>query len=279
MKTIALIGHPVSHSVSPAMHNAAFGALELAYRYIAVDVHPDKFPVAMERMRTGEWVGANITIPHKQSVLPYLDKLSETANSLGAVNTLMCMGEEIIGDNTDVPGFLAELDAFHVDVNLQPVLVFGTGGSARAIAFALLQRGAEVRLLGRNLRSGAQIARDLHQATGGRVLNFDWTPTDLGDASQGCTLAVNCTPLGMTPNVHATPWFPVVPFPPELFVYDLVYNPKETMLVRQARSHGLSTSGGMGMLIQQGALAIACWTGCQPPIDTMRAAAQRALHA
>ena len=279
METIALIGHPVSHSVSPIMHNAAFAALALDYRYIAVDVPRRSLPKALGRLRRGEWSGANVTIPHKQTVLPQLDGLSKTAADLGAVNTLHRTGGRMIGDNTDVPGFLADLDTHGVDVAQQPVLIFGTGGSARAVAFALLHRGAEIRLLGRNLPAGAQMAKDLHRVTGGRLLNFEWTPTDLGDASQGCVLAVNCTPLGMTPNVHSTPWFPVVPFTPQLFIYDLVYNPKETMLVRQARSHGLRVAGGLGMLVQQGALAIAQWTNCEPPIESMRDAAQRALDA
>ena len=277
-QTIALLGHPVSHSVSPAMHNAAFASLDLDYRYDAIDVKPHDLPAALERLRDGEWSGANVTIPHKHAVLAQLDEITDIAAALGAANTLLRVGTRIVGDNTDVVGFLADLDTFGVEVTNKPVLIFGTGGSARAIAFALLNRGAEIRMLGINPPSGAKLAKDLHKATGGHLLNFGWTPTDLGDASQGCALAVNCTPLGMIPKIHRTPWFPVVPFPNELFVYDLVYNPQETMLVRQARSHGLRASGGLGMLVQQGAIAFTSWTGYQPPIDKMRTAAHRALH-
>ena len=279
MPMFTLLGHPVSHSVSPAMHNAAATALGLDYQYTATDVAPEDLSTTLERLRAGEWDGANVTIPHKQAVLPLLDELGETTAALGAVNTLIRVGERLRGENTDVPGFLAEIDSFEVELTERPALIFGSGGSARAVAFGLLQRGAEVRILARHLPTGAKLARELNRATGGRLLNFEWTPTDLGQASQGCVLAVNCTPLGMKPEVHSTPWFPVVPFPDKILVYDLVYNPQETMLVRQARSHGLRAAGGIGMLVHQGALAFARWTGCQPPLETMRTAAQRVLHA
>ncbi len=277
MPAFTLLGHPVAHSVSPAMHNAAAAVLRLDYEYTATDIAPEDLSAALARLRAGEWAGANVTIPHKQSVLPLLDELGETAATLGAVNTLLRDGEWLRGENTDVPGFLVEIDSFGVELVGRPALVFGAGGSARAVAFALLQRGAEVRILARNLPVAAQLARDLHRTTGGRLLNFEWTPTNLGDASQGCALAVNCTPLGMTPQPQSTPWFPVVPFPPKMLLYDLVYNPPETMLVRQARSHGLRAAGGLGMLVQQGALAFAHWTGYQPPVEAMHAAAKKAL--
>ncbi len=279
MPVFTLLGHPVSHSVSPVMHNAAAVALGLDYQYTATDVAPEDLSATLERLRSGEWSGANVTIPHKQAVLPLLDELGETASALGAVNTLIRAGKHLRGENTDVSGFLTEIDSFELELAGRPALIFGAGGSARAVAFGLLQRGAEVRILARNLTRGAQLARELHSVTGGRLLNFEWTPTDLGQAAQGCALAVNCTPLGMTPDVHTTPWFPVVPFPDKILLYDLVYNPPETMLVRQARSHGLRAAGGMGMLVQQGALAFARWTGCQPPLESMRTAIRRALHA
>ena len=279
MPIFTLFGHPVTHSLSPAMHNAAAATLGINYQYTTTDVAPGALSTALDRLRAGEWEGANITIPHKQAVLPRLDELSKTAAALGAVNTVIRDNDKLHGDNTDVPGFLAEIDTLEVQLARQPTLIFGAGGSARAIAFGLLQRGAEVRILTRNLPAGSQLARDLYRATGERILNFEWTPTDLGQAAQGCVLAVNCTPLGMTPRVHATPWFPVVPFPDKILIYDLVYNPTETMLLRQARSHGLRAKGGIGMLVQQGALAFALWTGCEPPVNAMQTAARRALHA
>ena len=278
MDLLALLGHPVLHSASPAMHNAAASELGLNYQYVAQDIAPELLADAITDLRTGKWVGANVTIPHKKAVIPLIDELGATAKALGAVNTLVRVGERIRGENTDVEGFLMEIDSLEVDLAGRPVLIFGTGGSARAVAFALLQRAAEVRLLGRNVREGAQLAHDLHKTTGGPLLNFDWTPTDLGQASQECALVVNCTPIGMVPEVHTTPWFPVVPFPPNIFVYDLVYNPIETMLVRQARSHGIRARAGLGMLVRQGALSFTLWTGHQPPITVMLQAAERELN-
>ncbi|MFQ5407563.1 MAG: shikimate dehydrogenase [Anaerolineales bacterium] len=277
--TIALLGHPVAHSVSPALHNAAFATLGLDYEYIAADVTPDALPSAVSRLRSGEWYGANVTIPHKQTITPLLDGLTETAATLDAVNTIFRDGDRLIGDNTDAEGFVRDLRAHDVDLGGKPALVLGTGGAARAVVYALAMRATEVRILGRNVRAGADLAGKLHRTTGARILNFARTPTDLAQASEGCALAVNCTPLGMTPDVHSTPWFPVVPFPPGLFVYDLVYNPPTTKLMQQARSHKLRGAGGLGMLVQQGALAFERWTGRQAPVETMRAACEKALLA
>ena len=278
MDMLALLGHPVSHSVSPAMHNAAASELGLNYQYVAQDIAPELLADAITYLRKGKWIGANVTIPYKKAVIPLIDELGDTAEALGAVNTLVRVGKRIRGENTDVEGFLMEIDSLEVDLTGRPALIFGTGGSARAVAFALIQRAAEVRIMGRNIRAGAQLAHDLHKTTGGRLLNFDWTPTDLGQASQECGLVVNCTPIGMVPAVHTTPWFPVVPFPPNIFVYDLVYNPIETMLVRQARSHGIRACTGLGMLVRQGALSFTLWTGHQPPITVMLQAAERELN-
>jgi shikimate dehydrogenase len=278
MKTLALLGHPISHSVSPVMHNAAASALGLNYQYVAQDISPDLLSDAISNLRLGKWVGANVTIPHKKAVIPLLDELGDIAKAVGAVNTLIRVDDRIHGENTDIEGFLMEIDSLEINLTNRPALILGTGGSARAVAFALLQRASEVRLLGRNIQAGTQIAYDLHQITGGNILRFDWNPIDLRQASQDCALVVNCTPIGMVPNVNNTPWFPSVPFPPKTFVYDLVYNPIETMLVKQARSNGIQAHSGLGMLVRQGALSFTLWTGHQPPMTVMLEAAERELN-
>ena len=278
MKTLALLGHPISHSVSPVMHNAAASALGLNYQYVAQDISPDLLSDAISNLRIGKWVGANVTIPHKKAVIPLIDELGDTAKAVGAVNTLIRVDNQIHGENTDIEGFLMEIDSLEINLTNRPALIVGTGGSARAVAFALLQRTAEVRLLGRNIQAGTQIAHDLQQITGGDILRFDWNPTDLRQASQDCALVVNCTPIGMVPNVNNTPWFPSVPFPPKTFVYDLVYNPIETMLVKQARSNGIQAHSGLGMLVRQGALSFTLWTGHQPPMTVMLEAAEKELN-
>ena len=278
MKTLALLGHPIAHSVSPAMHNAAALELGLDYQYIAEEITPKLLSDAISNLRIGKWVGANVTIPHKKAVIPLIDKLGDTAKAVGAVNTLIRVDNRIHGENTDIEGFLMEIDSLEINLTNRPALILGTGGSARAVAFALLQRASEVRLLGRNIQTGTQIAYDLQQITGGDILRFDWNPTNLKQASQDCALVVNCTPIGMVPNANNTPWFPSVPFPPQTFVYDLVYNPIETMFVKQARSHGIQARSGLGMLVRQGALSFTLWTGHQPPMTVMLEAAERELN-
>jgi len=176
MKTLALLGHPISHSVSPIMHNAAASALGLNYQYVAQDISPDLLSDAISNLRIGKWVGANVTIPHKKAVIPLIDELGETAKAVGAVNTLIRVDNQIHGENTDIEGFLMEIDSLEINLTNRPALILGTGGSARAVAFALLQRAAEVRLLGRNIQAGTQIAHDLQQITGGNILRFDWNP-------------------------------------------------------------------------------------------------------
>ena len=278
MKTLALLGHPVAHSVSPAMHNAAALELGLDYQYIAEDITPELLSNAISNLRIGKWVGANVTIPHKKAVIPLIDKLGDTAKAVGAVNTLIRVDNRIHGENTDIEGFLMEIDSLEINLIDRPALILGTGGSARAIAFALLQRAPEVRLLGRNILAGTKIKDDLSKIVGGNLLSFDWTPTELSKASEDCALVVNCTPIGMVPHVNTTPWFPNIPFPPQTFVYDLVYNPIETMLVRQARSNGIKAQTGLGMLVRQGVLSFTLWTGHQPPMTTMLEAAERELN-
>ena len=171
MKILVLLGHPVSHSVSPAMHNAAASELDLHYQYVAQDTTPELLKNAISNLRIGKWVGANVTVPHKNAVIPLIDELGDMAKAVGAVNTLVRVGDRIRGENTDVEGFLMEIDSLKVNLTNRPALIFGTGGSARAVAFALLQRASEIRLLGRNISAGAQIAHDLHKITGRRLLN------------------------------------------------------------------------------------------------------------
>lgn len=278
MKTLVLIGQPVSQSVSPPMQNAALRALDLPFHYKAVDVDVADIEATVGRIRSGEWEGMNITSPHKRNVMPYLDALTETAAAMGAVNTIFRDGDQLIGDNTDVGGVMADLQAYGFDVEDEPVLVFGAGGSARSVAYGLIKKGCEIRMVARTRAKAVALANDLRQSTGGRILIFDTNPTDVGQAALGCRLAINCTPLGMTPNIHSTPWPDVTKYPRDLrYCYDLVYNPAKTLFVRRARSNMLKAETGLGMLVYQGALSFERWTGRTPNIDVMRSAAEAAL--
>lgn len=255
--TLGLTGFPLSHSLSPKLHNAALAAagLEGSYSLFPVDpAHPDALAALLERIRNGEIHGLNVTIPHKQSVLPLLDELSETARAIGAVNTIYLRNGRLIGDNTDAAGFWEDVSSkletrYSKIENRKSALVLGAGGSARAVVFALQAHGWNVSVAARRIEQaqalvtefGLQAAYDIDSP----ISNFD--------------LLVNTTPLGMTPDTETCAW--EGDFPPGAFVYDLVYNPPETLLMKRARAAGLQASNGLGMLIEQAALAFELWTG------------------
>jgi shikimate dehydrogenase len=270
---LCLLGHPLSHSVSPAMHNAALAELGLAgWEYVAVPVPPDGLAEAVGSLRGEGYAGANVTVPHKQAVVPLLDGLTPVAHAIGAVNTIVKQDGRLLGHNTDAAGLLADLYAHAVHVSRRPVLILGAGGSARAAVAALAGVGAQLRV----------IARKLEQIDALRSVAaldaFEWSPLGLLAASDNVALIVNTTPLGLSPNTGASPWLAGTPFPPDAFVYDLVYNPPDTLLVRQARAAGLRAVNGLGMLVEQGALALELWTGQTAPRAIMRQAAEASLY-
>jgi shikimate dehydrogenase len=261
---LGLTGFPLSHSLSPKLHTAALKAagLEGSYSLFPVDpARPDELTLLLGRVRSGEIHGLNVTIPHKQTVLPLMDELSETAKAIGAVNTIYAKDGRLIGDNTDAAGFWADVSSLMVNrkskienhqspiTNYRSALVLGAGGSARAVVFALKAHGWEV----------AVAARRIEQAQA-LVTEFGLQAAQSLDSKRDdFELLVNTTPLGMTPNTETCAWD--WGFPPRAFVYDLVYNPPETLLMKRARAAGLQTSNGLGMLIEQAALAFELWTG------------------
>jgi shikimate dehydrogenase len=266
-----LIGYPLGHSLSPQLHQAAFKALGLEGRYRLFPIAPmpeGEAPLRalLETLRAGDLDGLNVTIPHKQAVIPWLDELSPVAQAVGAVNTLFRRGNRLCGDNTDVPGFLADLRSVGVDPTLADfALVLGAGGSARAVVYALLQSGWAVTLAAR--RPGVTLGY-----AGQSISAVPLTLQALRPLIKDCRLIVNTTPVGMTPQVDASPWPEDLPFPPGAAVYDLVYNPPVTRLVQQARQAGRVAGTGLGMLVEQAALSFERWVGQAPSIQAMRQA-------
>ena len=266
MVHLGLIGYPLRHSLSPEIHIAALKACGLEGDYSLFPVSPDDkqgLKSLLNRVRTGEITGLNVTIPHKQNVIPLLDKLTPTAQAIGAVNTIYLRDDKLIGDNTDAPGFLGDLKRFlttetqrHGDSN---ALVLGAGGSSRAIVYALLRDDWNVTVASRRIEQAQQLAQSFpnYQL---QITNYSSFIFHLSSFA----LLVNATPLGMAPNTDHSPWPENLPFP-NAAVYDLVYNPRETKLVHNARSQGLPATTGLGMLIEQAALAFELWTGCNPP--------------
>lgn len=248
------------------MHNAALAASGLNdWCYEAMPVEPSRLAEAVRTLRSGEFGGANVTVPHKEAVIPLLDGLTPLAETIGAVNTIIKRDGRLIGHNTDAAGLLADLRAHGVRVEGREVLILGAGGAARAAAGACAEMGAGVRVAARR-RAQAESLKEI--APGMQV--FDLTRRDLARAAEGCELIINATPLGMWPQVDSSPWFEDAAFPAGAFVYDLVYNPAETKLARQARAAGLRAATGLGMLIEQGALAFEWWTGRAAPREIMR---------
>lgn len=263
MIRLGLIGHPLGHSLSPQIHAAAFRSCELDGEYSLFPIPPEDvqgLESLLARVRSGEVRGLNVTIPHKQNVIPLLDELTPTAESIGAVNTIHLQQGKLVGDNTDAGGFLADLKAFlHQRSDYIPgaALVLGAGGSARAVVQALLQDGWHVTIAARRPEQAEELAGRFEAL---RVVEY--SDRDLRDVP--VKLIVNTTPVGMLPNHDASPWPEKVPFPPDAAVYDLVYNPRKTKLVRAASSQGRPATTGLGMLIEQAALAFEIWTGCRP---------------
>jgi shikimate dehydrogenase len=227
----------------------------------------------LEALRAPECLGANVTVPHKQTILHRLDSLSELALQIGAVNTIVKKGEQLIGENTDVYGFTHALAIRRVRLKNASVAIFGAGGGAAAAAFAAAKEGArEIILLNRTTtRAEALAERILSHQPMLRIAINDW------DAAERSDLVINATSLGMKPHVEASPLPDTFRLPPRAIAFDLVYNPPLTKFLKQAKEQGARVIGGLEMLVYQGARAFELWTAKRAPIRVMKAAAQTAL--
>jgi shikimate dehydrogenase len=277
-RLVGLIGWPVRHSVSPAMHNAAFAALGINWAYVPLPVEPARVGEAVRGLRALGLRGANVTVPHKRAVLPYLDALAPAAQAIGAVNTIVVEPDgALLGDNTDAPGFATDLRAHGVEPRGKRVAVLGAGGSARAVVYALAEAGAAtVLLLNRTLDRAVALADALQPLFPATPIAPQAWEAGLAAAAEA-DVVVNCTTLGMDPAPEGLPWDPARPLRPGQAVYDLVYNPRRTRLLAHAEAGSAQAIGGLGMLVWQGALALQRWTGCEPPVAVMRAAAEAVL--
>lgn len=263
MRRLAVLGHPIAHSRSPAMHGAALAELGIAgeWSYEAIDVAPDRFEEQVRAMAAGDFAGANVTVPHKSAALAVADTVSEACREIGAANTLVFDGEEIEAANTDAGGFLAALPDSPVGKH---ALVLGAGGAARAIVWALLYEGGEVDVWNRTaLRS-----RHLCEEIGG-------DPVAEPDPA-AYELIVNSTAVGLG-GEDPFAELPLTPagFGAEQTVVDLVYGPEPTPLLRAAGEAGATVVDGIEVLVQQGARSFLIWTGLEAPLEAMRAAARR----
>jgi shikimate dehydrogenase len=269
-RLLGVIGHPIAHSLSPRMHNASFAATGLDYLYLPLDVRPEALPAAVAGLGALGFWGFNVTMPHKEEILPLLDGVEATARLSGAVNTVVVEGDQLLGTNTDGPGFLEACAEAGVDFAGARVLVVGAGGAAAAISAAVLGAGAwHVGLLNRSTRRAEDLKKRLAKIYPRAELSV--YPADEPErAARGADVIVNATYLGMKDGDPP-------PVPPScltqgIAVCDAVYRRgTETRLVRLARERGLSTVPGERMLLYQGVQAQRLWTGEEPDVEAMSA--------
>lgn len=279
-----LIGYPIQHSLSPLLHRAALRAAGKPGDYMLIPViglpaGSIQLNTAIKKVRGGELDGVNITIPHKQNVIPLVDILSPSAQSVGAVNTVYKRGDILIGDNTDIAGFMNDLARIGVKSQTdQLAYILGAGGGARAVVWGLLNSGWRVKVFARRLEQGQQLVDwfqsiliNTGQLIDNRLSPFSLQPNTLARmlGEESIHLIVNTTPLGMTSHPQGSAWPNSISLPREAIIYDLVYTPAQTALIKRARQNGLMAFNGLGMLVEQAALAFEIWTGEPAPREAM----------
>ncbi|MFC2035292.1 shikimate dehydrogenase [Chloroflexota bacterium] len=273
-----LIGDPVEHSVSPVMHNTAFRETGIDYLYVPLRVKKEELGKAIEGMRAFDMKGLNVTIPHKVAIIQFLDELDQLAERIGAVNTIVNNDGVLTGYNTDASGFLQTLLERGIEPEGKNVVILGAGGASRAISFILADRGAHLVILNRllELAWAKELAGRISQISTKEVESLELNRENLMGVLGKADILVNTTSVGMSPNSNETPVDSAL-LRSDLIVFDIVYNPIETRLLREAGLAGAETLGGLDMLIWQGALAFEKWTGVKAPVESMKEEAMKLL--
>lgn len=278
MPRVGLIGHPVEHSISPAMQNAAFQAVGLTdWRYELMSTPLETLPARIQDLRDTA-IGANVTIPHKYNVIEHLDSVVLAARSIETVNTIIREDNRLVGHNTDSAGFILDLESHNIQAHGRNVLVLGAGGAAHAAVLGLANRGATVTVITRREQQGWDLRQRVKRGVSHKFKINVATYENLSKIAPSIDLIVNTTPVGMYPNVDNSIWSEDIPFPPDAVLYDMIYRPAETQLMQQAKNAGLTVMGGLGMLVHQGALAFELWTEQEAPLAVMWEAAQNVLN-
>ena len=278
---LGIIGFPIGHSISPVFQQAALDHCGIDATYQAREVAPEQVGQFIQGLRESGYLGINVTLPHKEVVIPHLDEVDEWATEAGAVNTIVNQDGRLTGHNTDGYGFLQGLK---YGGNFEPrgrrVLLLGAGGAARGVVLALAREGVQEIVVANRTLARAEALVRVAQGRGvsSQAIPLEWNELSL--AAVQADLIVNCTTLGMThgPDASASPLLRHQ-IPPTALVYDLVYNPLETALLREAAHAGAGTLGGIQMLVHQGAASFEMWTGQPAPVEVMLAAAVEAMRA
>nr|1NVT_A Chain A, Shikimate 5'-dehydrogenase [Methanocaldococcus jannaschii]1NVT_B Chain B, Shikimate 5'-dehydrogenase [Methanocaldococcus jannaschii] len=267
-KVIGLIGHPVEHSFSPIMHNAAFKDKGLNYVYVAFDVLPENLKYVIDGAKALGIVGFNVTIPHKIEIMKYLDEIDKDAQLIGAVNTIKIEDGKAIGYNTDGIGARMALEEEIGRVKDKNIVIYGAGGAARAVAFELAKDN-NIIIANRTVEKAEALAKEIAEKLNkkfGEEVKFSGLDVDL----DGVDIIINATPIGMYPNIDVEPIVKAEKLREDMVVMDLIYNPLETVLLKEAKKVNAKTINGLGMLIYQGAVAFKIWTGVEPNIEVMK---------
>jgi shikimate dehydrogenase len=280
-RTLCLLGHPVAHSISPRFQQAALDALGIDARYEAWDTPPEDLPAAIERLRSGDLIGANVTVPHKVAAMRLVDRPDAMVERVGALNTIINRDGILHATNTDVAGITGALREAGVDAKGRDVVLLGAGGAARAVVVAMRTAGAKRITIANRTEANANALAPV----GGPDLDMRYAPLDVQDATfrravSEAHIVIQSTSMGMLhgPAEGDTP-VPAELFSPGQVAFDLVYVPEETRFLQDAAAHGAVAIGGLDMLIHQGAAAFQLWTGMEPPLEVMFQAARAALAA
>lgn len=270
LKLVCLIGDPVEHSISPVIHNEVFKKLGLNYVYLAFRVAGNELEHAVRGLKALGAVGFNVTLPHKVAIIKYLDELSPEAKSIGSVNTVVNSGGKLVGYNTDVVGVTNTFKSLGVNLHGASVVVLGAGGASRAVLHALASNGSSrIYVINRTLEKAVELANEFSikfPRTEFRPMSL--TLSNLQTALEGSQILINTTSVGMYPKVDES-LIPSELLRNDLTVFDVVYNPVETRLLRDAKSRGAKTIDGVHMLVHQAVASFRLWTGVEPPINFM----------
>ncbi len=274
-----IIGDPIEHTMSPVMHNAAFRQMGIDYLYVPFKVKQEELAKAIDGVKALNIRGLNVTIPHKVAVIQFLDKLDHLAEKISAVNTIVNDDGILTGYNTDGAGFLQALLEKRIESRGKNTVILGAGGASRAISFSLADRGAHLVILNRRLELdwAEELASRISQTFSKEVEALELNRENLARVLDRADIVVNATSMGMTPDIDETPVTSDL-LKPDLTVFDIVYNPIKTRLLRESEAAGARTVSGLDMLVWQGALAFEKWTGLKAPIELMREEATKGLE-
>jgi shikimate dehydrogenase len=276
-RLIGILGNPVHHSLSPAMHNALFDHFDLDMAYVPLRVENSDLAVAVQALRALNFRGANVTLPHKQAVIPLLDEVSDLSRLIGAVNTIVNDNGRLVGTTTDPIGFREGFLETGLAFKGKAVALLGNGGSARTIAFtlAMMEETAGLALVARNAEKSQRLADEIEGKTGKRPLCLSLD--DYQGQAENFQIVVNTTPLGMYPDIEASPLSEEALRSSQV-IYDIIYTPERTKLLQFAQRRKLNMVGGLGMLVHQGAASFKLWTGVEPDLRLMYRTVRKALR-